>query len=202
MRKNNKKTAKPLWRKINRCSHRPPRTFMEKEHYDRSKKEDVLMKKKMSSNFNGYDLTPLFGYLRKNVGKKWDEVKSKALPRLPKEATSEELWEGVVYTLKELEDYKRNCQKSQYNIDRIMVKGKTFDESFLMHAGTFRSGDTSYFSSFYIDEEGLLQYVCPDLSPNDMEAYCPCCTWTFNGVVINKKTTMEKEQEKRMKEGL
>jgi len=44
-----------------------------------------------------------------------------------------------------------------------------------------RTGDSSYFSGLYIDNDGVLQISNPNLSAKDMIPYCKCCTHTFNG---------------------
>ena len=46
----------------------------------------------------------------------------------------------------------------------------------------FLGGNNSYFSGLYVDEDGLLQRVVPDLQPSDMMPHCACCTHTLNGV--------------------
>lgn len=45
-----------------------------------------------------------------------------------------------------------------------------------------RVDESSYFSGLFIDEDGLLQVVNPDLSARDMKPFCTCCTHTLNGV--------------------
>jgi hypothetical protein len=45
-----------------------------------------------------------------------------------------------------------------------------------------RVGESTYYSGLYIDEEGILQVVNPDLRAEDLVPSCTCCTHTFNGV--------------------
>jgi hypothetical protein len=45
-----------------------------------------------------------------------------------------------------------------------------------------RVGESTHFSGLYVDAEGLLQLVNPDLRSEDMIPTCTCCTHTFNGV--------------------
>ncbi|WP_443692230.1 hypothetical protein ACRZ5O_27470 [Pseudomonas protegens] len=40
----------------------------------------------------------------------------------------------------------------------------------------------AYFSGLYVDTQGLLQKVNPQLSAATMSPNCPCCTHTLNGV--------------------
>lgn len=51
----------------------------------------------------------------------------------------------------------------------------------------FSSGESSYFSGLYVDEQGLLQIVNPNLNNESAYPHCPCCTHTFNGLVFTKK---------------
>ena len=45
-----------------------------------------------------------------------------------------------------------------------------------------RVGESTHFSGLYVDAEGLLQIVNPNLRSEDMVPTCTCCTHTFNGV--------------------
>jgi hypothetical protein len=44
-----------------------------------------------------------------------------------------------------------------------------------------RVGESSYYSGLYIDADGLLQKVAPELGVEHLNPQCPCCTHTFNG---------------------
>jgi hypothetical protein len=48
-----------------------------------------------------------------------------------------------------------------------------------------RVGESSYFSGLYVDEDNKLQKVDPSMGPENIVRYCNCCTWTFNGIVVN-----------------
>lgn len=50
-----------------------------------------------------------------------------------------------------------------------------------------RVNESTYFSSLYIDEEGLLQIVNKSINENSLEPSCDCCTHTFNGKLFTKK---------------
>lgn len=45
-----------------------------------------------------------------------------------------------------------------------------------------RAGESSYYSGLYVDDEGILQVVNPDLKAENLTPFCSCCTHTFNGV--------------------
>lgn len=50
-----------------------------------------------------------------------------------------------------------------------------------------RIGENSYCSGLFIDADGILQRVDPDLTVETLYPTCPCCTHTFNGEpYINK----------------
>ena len=50
-----------------------------------------------------------------------------------------------------------------------------------------RIGESSYFSGLYIDENGILQMVAPEISEHTLMPDCSCCTHTFNGVLFSRK---------------
>ncbi len=45
-----------------------------------------------------------------------------------------------------------------------------------------RMGESSYYSGLYVDDDGLLRLVNPDMGPSSLAPHCKCCTHTFNGV--------------------
>lgn len=163
-----KHEKKPLWRKENTCTYfTRHRSSMGKFKYERGKKESLEQKAKMRTGQqnHGIDLTPLYGFLHKNVGKKWDAVKSEALSRLPDYfRSSSEVFNGVVY------DYEH------YELMTESEKKHSF----------FRSGESSYYSELYVDQNGILQMINPNWSVNDFHPSCACCTHTLNGKQIPK----------------
>jgi hypothetical protein len=52
-----------------------------------------------------------------------------------------------------------------------------------------RMGEASYFSGLYVNEQGLLAIVNPDLGPEKMAPLCRCCTHTFNGKPFGRPVT-------------
>ncbi|MDQ1088362.1 hypothetical protein [Siphonobacter sp. SORGH_AS_1065] len=44
-----------------------------------------------------------------------------------------------------------------------------------------RTGESSYFSGLFVDDNNILQLSNPDLKAKDMKPFCTCCTHTFNG---------------------
>ncbi|TCT92367.1 hypothetical protein EDC48_101173 [Gibbsiella quercinecans] len=42
-------------------------------------------------------------------------------------------------------------------------------------------GQSSYYNGLYVDEDGFLRKVSPDLKASDIPVLCDCCTYTFNG---------------------
>ena len=47
-----------------------------------------------------------------------------------------------------------------------------------------RAGESSYFSGLFVDDNGFLQLVNPNLKAADMKPLCNCCTHTLNGKVF------------------
>lgn len=53
--------------------------------------------------------------------------------------------------------------------------------------GYIRVGESTYYSSLYVDDKGLLQYVDKIIDHTTLEPSCNCCTHTFNGKRFTKK---------------
>lgn len=53
--------------------------------------------------------------------------------------------------------------------------------------GYIRVGQSTYYSSLYVDDKGLLQYVDKSINEHTLEPSCKCCTHTFNGKRFTKK---------------
>ena len=53
--------------------------------------------------------------------------------------------------------------------------------------GYIRVGQSTYYSSLYVDEKGLLQYVDKTIDHTTLEPSCKCCTHTFNGKRFTNK---------------
>lgn len=47
-------------------------------------------------------------------------------------------------------------------------------------------GESSYYSGLFIDEQGCLQIVDPEIGPSSFSPSCRCCTHTFNGLPFTK----------------
>lgn len=54
-------------------------------------------------------------------------------------------------------------------------------------SGYIRVGESTYYSTLYVDEKGLLQYVDKTINETTLEPSCKCCTHTFNGKKFTKK---------------
>lgn len=50
-----------------------------------------------------------------------------------------------------------------------------------------RIGESSYFTGLYVDDDGILRVVDPDLRPEGMVPSCTCCTHTLNGVRFGER---------------
>jgi hypothetical protein len=49
-------------------------------------------------------------------------------------------------------------------------------------------GESSYYSGLYVDGGNRLRAVDPGLGPGDIVPSCTCCTHTFNGVPVPRRT--------------
>jgi hypothetical protein len=49
-----------------------------------------------------------------------------------------------------------------------------------------RTDESSYFSGLFVDEQGLLAIVAPDLTAANMKTFCSCCTHSFNGIAYGQ----------------
>ena len=47
-----------------------------------------------------------------------------------------------------------------------------------------RTGESSYFSGLFVDDDGSLQLVNPALTTHNFPTFCDCCTHTLNGNVV------------------
>ncbi|WP_208598940.1 hypothetical protein [Photobacterium angustum] len=50
--------------------------------------------------------------------------------------------------------------------------------------------ESTYFSGLYIDTDGTLQVVNPDINEDSLKPFCKCCTHTFNGIPFSQKYTV------------
>lgn len=51
-------------------------------------------------------------------------------------------------------------------------------------------GESTWYSGLYVDDEGRLRVVNPDLGPGSLTPSCSCCTHTFNGVPFTKSPSL------------
>jgi hypothetical protein len=49
--------------------------------------------------------------------------------------------------------------------------------------GYVRVGESSWYSSLFEDDDGILRVVDPKINASNFKPMCNCCTHTFNGVV-------------------
>jgi hypothetical protein len=53
--------------------------------------------------------------------------------------------------------------------------------------GLVGAGENAYFSGMFVDDNGNLALVNPDLKLEDMKPSCACCTHTLNGKPFTRK---------------
>jgi hypothetical protein len=49
------------------------------------------------------------------------------------------------------------------------------------------TGESAYFSGMFIDDDGILRKVMPEIQNEDILPLCNCCTHTLNGEVLVRK---------------
>ncbi len=50
-----------------------------------------------------------------------------------------------------------------------------------------RVGENSYYSGLYVDGNGILKVVTPELNESTFKPFCKCCTHTFNGIKVKNE---------------
>ncbi|WEQ56422.1 hypothetical protein LV564_04875 [Komagataeibacter nataicola] len=51
----------------------------------------------------------------------------------------------------------------------------------------FRADENSYFSGLFVDEDGILSLVAPEMNEDSLKPTCACCTHSFNGKVFTQR---------------
>jgi hypothetical protein len=60
-----------------------------------------------------------------------------------------------------------------------------------------RVGESSYYSGLYVDADGRLQIVNPELGASSLEPSCSCCTHTFNGKRFTRRYSVPERNSAR-----
>lgn len=163
---------KPLYRKVNRTTHGVHRNGGGEHHWHRNTKaeareiaDEVKTRGMRQSAQAGLDYTPLYRFLLSKVGQEWAPIYQEAVSRLPE---GNRFWnrdDPIFWMVARTED------------DRCPV---------------VCVGESSYFSGLYVDDDGRLAKVVPELGPNNINPACPCCTHTFNGAHVTRPYDPEK----------
>jgi len=146
-----KKDVKPLYRKVNTRARNVWHKFGSDAKYDRNTKKGLYKSMKRGVE-RGLDYTPLFKFLLSKVGQNWDKVYSEAVSRLDKQ-------EPIFWMVKVIDDPSDRSNDQTY----------------------FNAGENSYFSKLFVDDNGNLQKIAPELANEDFTPTCSCCTHSFNG---------------------
>jgi len=171
---------KPLYRKVNKTTHNghPHLDYRGKVRYKYQRhtkatkfeeENEISMKTiKKNENFlfedNRYDYRPLMKFLLKSVGKNWSEVWKECVSRL------------------------NTTQPVHWIVLNVGKNGLRYDVDPNELVQMFRYSEDSYYSTLYVDENGILQYV--DKNYIKEHADYPNTEWgeTFNGKVWDNKT--------------
>ena len=161
---------KPLYRKKNKILHNGwssyhfPRARYRFERHSKKVEEAVdhlPVKRYQKYHRTGYDYTPLIRFLHAHVGQAWDPVFQECRQRLD------------------------NTKPLTWMVENVNERGqvvRTTDPEELQKC--FWLGEWSYWSSLYVDENGLLQFVDKDfdiLEALSVNYICMGETVTWNG---------------------
>ncbi|MCQ2280748.1 MAG: hypothetical protein MJZ49_08125 [Bacteroidales bacterium] len=191
--------SKPLYRKINKAVTRRTEMFGPKKRAKHDRHTKAGQRKSMGSQNNWksemsmYDYAPLFQFLLKKVGCHWDEVWKECQERLniidPVLIMVVNVGRnGLIVPFNEYSSPPKNtweeilCDsdvESVYTPDVETLRATSLPQ----YWPCFRSGEDRYFSTLYVDENHLLQYVDPNYIPAPQGEYYNG-TETFNGKPI------------------
>lgn len=160
----------PLYRKVNTRARNVHHHSGSDAKYDRHTKHGMSTKMKHGIH-RGLDYTPLYRFLISKVGQPFDRVYSEAVHRLDKP--------DAIYHIILDKD----------NLGDIMMR-------YGSEKGYVKCGEGSYYSQLFVDENGILQFVNPQLKNEDLKPSCGCCTHTFNGKVLINKYRFDQWQTK------
>lgn len=167
------KEKKKLIRTENRITHNgTSREVNFRSRWTRHSKNGITPKMKRRINYH-LDYTPLFKFLLSKEGEKWEDV-----------------W--------------RDCQKRVdtvepvlWMVQNILLNGlPKYDKSPEEYDKSFGYGEGSYFSTMYVDENGILQVVDKNYKEPTSLEYCRCCGETFNGLLYETYKRPKKKIEK------
>ena len=146
---------KPLYRKVNRTTHRAPCGHGGEYRWQRTTKAEKASEATKAGmgpkHRHGLDYTPLFKFLLSKVGQDWAQVHSEAVSRLDRE-------EPIFWLVASNDSTRRPI---------------------------VRVGESSYYSGLHVDDDNRLAIVAPEIGVEDLLPSCPCCTHTFNGVKVS-----------------
>lgn len=137
---------KPLYHKLRKTTHNGSphldfpgkRRFRYDRHTEKVKNSDKVFEgfhKKSTEDKWNYDYNHLFKFLLKSVGKNWDAV-----------------WKECQHRLKSTEPVS-------YIVINIRKNGLPYFYDVKDEQPFARVGETTYYSTLYVDEGGILQYV-------------------------------------------
>ena len=157
----------PLYRKVNTKAHNVHHNIGKDASRDRNTKNGMSTKMKRHVE-RGLDYTPLYRFLHSKVGQNFDKVYSESVSRL------------------DSPDAINHIVLDPTNLKDVLQKGGL--RPFVI------SGESSYYSSMFVDRNGDLQFVDPSLKNEDFAPGCTCCTHTFNGKPFLRKYQSEQPE--------
>lgn len=169
--------SKPLFRKISKTSHDGYRFYYyprKRAKFDRHTKNgtrrSLASQNEWKEMESMYDYTPLFLFLLKKVGTNWDDIWKECQQRL----------NSIEPVLIMVVNVGRNGLVVTYN-DYSQPSGLFVEEQTdgTSYGPCFRYGENTYFSTLFVDDNHLLQYVDSDHVHPTSEY--PFDTISFNG---------------------
>lgn len=173
--------SKPLYRKINKVVTGRTEVFgmQKRAKYDRHTKagqrKSMGSQNNWKSEMSMYDYAPLFQFLLKKVGCHWDEVWKECQERLniiePVLIMVVNVGRnGLIVPFNEYSSPPKNIWEEilcDSDVETVYTPdvGTLRATSLPQYWPCFRSGEDRYFSTLYVDENHLLQYVDPNYIP-------------------------------------
>lgn len=167
------KKKKKLIRTKNRITHNgTSRDVNFRSRWTRHSKNGITQKMKKRINYH-LDYTPLFKFLLSKEGEKWEGVWRECQKKV--DTVEPVLWMVQNIRLNGLPKHDKCLEE--------------YDKSFGYEEG-------SYFSTMYVDENGILQVVDKNYKESTPLEYCRRCGETFNGLLYETYKRSKRKIEK------
>lgn len=161
---------KPLYRKLNEVGTYGHLQPLRKYRFDRHKKTPVGSKMRTEQKKVRYDYAPLFRFLLSKVGKPWDPIFQECQSRL--DTTT-----PITFMVVNVNERGLVVDRGYEAYNRFFQYDETYDGM----KKSFRYGPDSYWSTLFVDSDGILQFVDETYVEPYHNYYCPWMTQSWNG---------------------